>query len=179
MLQYLRTRDGAVLIDMPDDDDGDALVFCFMDQLHCRLLDLRDRARRRGDLIVVDRLDRINDHDLRAVQVDFGDDFVYIGLRQNGQAAVIDAETSGAQLDLRGRFFAGDIQNPAVRVDKLADLQQQRRFADARLARKQHDRAFDQTAAEYAVEFTDARGNTDIVRELDLIDWHSAAFFRH
>ena len=58
--------------------------------------------------------------------------------------------------DLRQRFLAGDVQRRQRRRHLRQRLQQQRRLADARIAADQHHRAFDQAAAEHAVEFADA-----------------------
>ena len=58
------------------------------------------------------------------------------------------------------RFFAADVQRLHSRAERAERLQQQRRFADARIAADQHHRTIDQTAAEHAIELADADSRT-------------------
>ena len=70
------------------------------------------------------------------------------------------AETLRAQLYLTARFLARYVEHTPVAAEDIGYLQQQSRFSDARLARKQHNRAADYTAAENAVELAHARSRT-------------------
>ena len=70
------------------------------------------------------------------------------------------AKAEGAQADLIDRLLAGNIDDaPVVRGKCGAGLNDQRRFADARFAAKQNNRARHETAAGYPVEFGDAGGD--------------------
>ena len=64
----------------------------------------------------------------------------------------------GPQLRLAGRFFAGNIQHlqPCM-ASECDSLQQQRRFADARIAADKNERSRHDPAAEHAVEFAQVR----------------------
>ena len=60
------------------------------------------------------------------------------------------------ELELVGRLLTGDIQHLRKLPQTAADLEHQRRLADARRAAHEHERALDRSAAEHAVEFTHA-----------------------
>ena len=103
-------------------------------------------------------LDRIDHHQLRPVaRAQGGDDILDAGLRGELDIGVGEAEPGGAQAHLRGRFLARDIDDAAALArERSAGLDQQRRFADARFAADQGDRAGDEAAAGDAVEFANA-----------------------
>ena len=68
-----------------------------------------------------------------------------------------DAQALGTQPDLRRGFLAGKIHGAAASIgERGGHLQQQRRFADARLAADQQRRARHQSAAGHPVELGDA-----------------------
>ena len=72
-------------------------------------------------------------------------------------AASRKAEPLGAQPHLRHRFLAGDIDRAMAGArQRGGGLDQQRRFADAGIARHQQHRAAHEAAAGDAVEFGDA-----------------------
>ncbi len=74
-------------------------------------------------------------------------------------ARLAQAQPLGAQAHLRDRFLARDIDRALTGArERGGGLQQQRRFADARIARHQQHRAAHETAAGDAVEFGDAAG---------------------
>ena len=82
-------------------------------------------------------------------------DRLEVGLGGEEQLVVHGAGALGAQPDLPGRLLAGDVEHTGAGSGLGGHLQQQRRLPDARLAGQQHDRAGDESAAEYPVELVD------------------------
>ena len=99
---------------------------------------------------LANRLDRIDHDQVGAVLRDLGDDVFEVRLAVNVTRFVHDTDPFGPHLDLvRGllaryvqRFQPGGFQR---------ELQAQRRFADARFAAQQDDRALHQAAAQHAI----------------------------
>ena len=98
------------------------------------------------------------------------DDELDVRFGKDAQIRARDAEPRGAQLDLPGRFLARNVQDPVILPEIFADLQQDRRFADARIAADQDQRALDQPAAEHAVELGKARVVPLLVIGIDLLN---------
>jgi len=72
------------------------------------------------------------------------------------------AETTSSLGDLRGGLFGRDEQDVLVaRRQRTQRHQCERGFADAGLAVQERRRATHEAAAEYPIEFTDARGGED------------------
>ena len=70
-----------------------------------------------------------------------------------------ETQTLAAQTHLIDRLFAGDIDDAAPLLrESGADLNEQRRFADAGLTAEQQHRSRHKAAAGHAVEFRDAAG---------------------
>ena len=72
--------------------------------------------------------------------------------------------------DLLERFLARNIEHAGIFAHFLTHLQQQRRFADARLTADQHKRAMHSAAAENAVEFTDSRMEPAFVSGINILE---------
>ena len=170
MLQHLRARNRTLFVDVPDDKDGDALPFGQLHQLQRAGAHLRHAARGRFERVLIERLDGVDDQN---VGLFFFDGFQHIteaGLGQHVQVVRLHAETVGAQLELTRRFLAGNVQNFRGFTQFSADLQHQRRFADARCTADEHERTLHSAAAEHAVEFAHAGGKTDLLRRVELCD---------
>ena len=156
VLEHPRSGDRAFLGHVPDQDDGDALLFRYPRELRRAFANLRDAARRRRQRFGVDGLDRIDDDYFRLRFANGRDDRLDLDLGQHADPGILDAEALRAQRYLLGRFFAGDVEARARLADQCQRLQQQRRLADARIAAEQDHRAVDRSTAEHAVEFGDA-----------------------
>lgn len=78
-----------------------------------------------------------------------------------------DAEPICTDFDLFLRFFARGVKYCALRGGGLAHLQEECGFADARIAADEHERACDDAAAEYSIEFGNAAGEAVVIDELD------------
>src|SRR5205823_3556979 len=81
------------------------------------------------------------------------------------------AEPLAAQADLLQRLLAADIEDgPPELREAVERREEQRALADARIAREQHHRARNETPAERAIQFPDARLVAPAGLERDLID---------
>src|SRR5438045_1568721 len=74
VLNNLRPRERASLGDVPDEEHRDAGRLREVDELHTATAKLRDRSRRRGQIGLVNHLDRIDDHNSGIALVDLIDD---------------------------------------------------------------------------------------------------------
>ena len=109
------------------------------------------------------------------------DDVLDRSFRRNLDRGIGETEPLGAQPHLRDSFLAGDVNRAlAAARERGRDLDQQRRFADARIAAEQQHRAAHQPAAGDAVEFGDARGEPRRFLRLALerLDGEQPAFAR-
>ena len=159
VLDHARAGDLAVFGDVADQDDGGARALGVADQRLRAAAHLRDRAGRRFDQFGPHGLDRIDDDQPRRLALGHGGDDVLdrgFGGEFDGFA---QAQPLGAQPHLRDRFLAGDVDRAVAGArERGGGLQQQRRFADAGIARHQQHRAAHEAAAGDAVEFGDAAG---------------------
>ena len=70
VLQHLGSGDGALLIDVADDKNGEPLPFCQLHQGHGALLHLAYAARRGGQIPAVKGLDRVDNQNVGLQFVD-------------------------------------------------------------------------------------------------------------
>ena len=169
MFQNLRAGDGALLGDVADDEDRGARSFGVFEQRGGAFADLRHAAGRRLDQIGVDRLDRVDDHQVGALLFELRHDVFEQRLGVDHAGVVADADTVGAHLDLLGRLLARDVEGFQPVVGQC-DLQAERRFADARFAAQQHERSGNQTAAQHPVDLGVAQVEPRPVVRADLAD---------
>ena len=105
------------------------------------------------------RLHRVDDQELGLHLVDVAEDRREVGLGGEVELVVQRAGALGAQAHLGGGLLGARVQHaPAGSRALRRDLEQQRRLADAGLARQQDRRAGHDAAAEHAVELADAGG---------------------
>ena len=118
-------------------------------------------------------LHRVDDHQAGLHLVDVAQRHLQIGFGGQVDLVVRAAGAFGAHPDLARRLLTRQIQRalaglrPAVR-----DLQQQRRLADAGIAREQRHRPGDQPAAQHPVQFADAGVEVAGVAGIDRADRH-------
>ena len=136
---------------MTDEERGDAALLRDAQQPCRGLADLRDRARRRADLLRPERLHRVDHADRGAFGLQRRADRVELGLGQDLDR-VAAAEPRGAELHLRDRLLAGDEQRAPVRRDRAERHQEKRRLADPGLAADEDERCGHEAAAEHPVE---------------------------
>ncbi len=155
VLEDAGARDGAVLRDVPDDEDRNALLLCDAQQPRGRLAHLGNRARSGAELRSVEGLDRVDDAHLRALALERRADEIEIRLGED-QHLARSAEPLGPELHLGGRLLAGDQRGLPLVTHRPQRHQEQRRLADAGVAAHQHERRGDEAAPEHAVELRHA-----------------------
>ncbi len=103
--------------------------------------------------------------------VDVAEDGRQVGLARQVQLVVQGAGTFGAQAHLARRLLGTGVQDTATAASRLGrDLEQQGRFADARLAAEQDRGSGHDAAAEYPVELPDAARAPRSILRRDLRD---------
>src|SRR6185369_410838 len=181
VLEDARPGERAVLGDVADENDRRSARLGETRQLRSALAHLRDRARRGGQRFAVDGLDRVDDRDLRPLAFDRGEDLLEADLGEHAHRTGTDAEPARAQRHLRAALLAGDVERLHAAGERVERLQEQRRLADPGVAADQDDAAFDDAAAERAVELVDpgrmALGVTgvDLGERRDAFGWQEAA----
>jgi len=170
MLEHAWPGDGPILGDMADQDDRDAQVLGQAQQTGGSLADLADTARGRADLLDIQGLDRIDDRQLGPVLFQRRSDSLKIRCREQLHPFRRRAEAVGAQPDLLRRFFARDIERPGFWRQQTQDLQEQGRFADARVTAQQDQRTADKATAQHSVELGQATGQAGLAVRDDLAE---------
>ena len=170
MLEHLGAGNGALLVDVTDHKYRDALPLGELHERHRAVLDLTDAARGRIQLLVVERLDGVHDQNVRRFLADTFEHVAETGLREHIKVAARDLEPLGAHLELVRRFLAGYIQDLGKAAELTADLQHQRRFADARRAADEHQRALDGSPAEHTVQLAHTGRKAQLLLGLQLGD---------
>ena len=168
VLDDARAGDLAFLGDMADQHDRSPRGFRIADHRLGGGAHLGDGAGRRIGHVRPQRLNRIEDHQVRPLAIsDCRQDVLDIGLGGELDRRVGNAEPLRAQPDLGDRLFARDIDDPVAFCRECGGrLGKQRRLADAGIAADQKGRATHEAAAGGAVKFTDA--GDDARRILDV-----------
>ena len=139
---------------MADQHHRRATVLGIADQFERTGTHLADGAWRALDLVRMHGLDRIDHHQRRRLhRRQSGQDIAHRCCRGQQQRRLAQPQSPGAQPHLIRRFLTTDIDRagPGGRHVRRR-LQQQRRFADARIAAHQHCRPGDKPAAQCAVK---------------------------
>ena len=156
VFEHARAGDAALFRDVTNEEDRGAGFLRVTDETRGAFAHLADRPRRRGQRFGPQRLHRIGDQQLRPHLRGLFEDALDAGFGQRAQAIQRQPQPRRAARHLRQRFLAGHVQRRQPAGHARQRLQQQCGFTDPRIAADQDHRAFDQTAAEHAVEFTDA-----------------------
>ena len=158
MLDRLWSCDLPIFGDMTDEQKRRAARLGVAHEIERRRAHLRDGAgcgfeRRRPD-----RLDGIDGDDAgRFAAVERGENVLDTGRRAQRHRRLADAHARRAEAHLRHRLFAGDVDRMAARCRVGRQrLQDQRRFADTRIAAHEQRRARHESAARHAIEFGNA-----------------------
>jgi hypothetical protein len=91
--------------------------------------------------------------------VDLAQDLRQIGFREDEQVGGIHAEAIGAHLDLLQRLFARDVEHALRAAKQHGQLEQQRRFADARVAADEHHAAGHDPATQHTAHLFEGHGH--------------------
>jgi hypothetical protein len=133
------------------------------------LAHLPDRARRARQVGGVQRLHRVDHHDLGPLRIERREHGVQVGLGEHRDLQRRAGQPLGPQLDLRRALLAGDVERAPAGAGQVAERHRcQRRLADARRAAQQHERAGHQPAPEDAVELPDAGEEPGDLDRLDV-----------
>ena len=138
MLQHPRARDGAVFGHVPDQEHRCARLLGQAQQAPGGLTHLAHAARRRAQIVAVERLHGVHHDQLRALLVQGGHHRLQLRLGQYTYAARGGADAFGTHADLRRRLLATDEQNGPLAGNVVEHLQKQRALAYAGLAPDQH-----------------------------------------
>ena len=140
MLHRLRSREISAFRHMRDDKNGKILCFAQFHQLVAAHPNLRNAAGRGIELIAVHRLDRVDDQKIRFAVLAGKLHVLHVCLREHiKRLRNLTAYPICPQFDLLLRFLTGDIEHrTAAARDIGRGLHDDRGFADARLARNQH-----------------------------------------
>jgi hypothetical protein len=111
VLEHARARERALLGHVADHAPRDAGLLGEARELRRALAHLRDRARRRLQLLGVQRLDRVDDRDRGLAASMRGDTRSSWISASSGTSAAVDAEAPRAQRDLRGRLLAAHVEH--------------------------------------------------------------------
>ena len=169
VLEHARAGQRALLGDVADEQHGDVARLGEPRDAVGDLAHLADRAGRAGQLGRVQRLHRVDHADLRPLGVERRQHRLQVGLGHHRHLQRGAGEPLGAQLDLRRRLLAGDVERAPAGAGEVAERHRgQRRLADAGRAAEQHERAGHEPAAEHAVELADPGLQPRDLRRLDL-----------
>ena len=100
MLQYLRSRDATLLVDMSDEDSRNVALLGKLQQRGCTFAYLYDATRRRLRRLGRDRLYRVNDDDVRLRLLDVRVNLLQRRLAHDQTVRLRMADAVGAQLQL-------------------------------------------------------------------------------
>ena len=103
VLEHLRPRDGALLVDVADHEHRDPLSLRQLHERHRAVLHLPDAARRRIQLLVIERLDRVDDQDVGLFLLYALKNISQASLGQDEQPRALNLQALGAELELVGR----------------------------------------------------------------------------
>ena len=114
----------------------------------------------------MDRLDRVDDHQIGRLLRDLGEDIFEVRFAVHQTSVVRNADALGPHLDLVWRLFTRYIQR--FQIGSLqGQLQAEGRFPDARFSAQQDDRARNQSATQDPIDLSVAQIDARKVLMLD------------
>ena len=167
VFEYLGTGYRAVLGDVADDEDRRSGRFGVFQKRRRAFADLRHASRRRVQEVGVNRLYRVDHHQVGTVLGDLRHDVFQQRFGIDQALVVADADARGAHLDLLGRLLARDVEG-FQSVRRQRDLQREGRFADSRLAAHEDQRPRDHPAAQHAVYLGVSQIEADVLAFADV-----------
>ena len=124
-------------------------------------------SRRRLHSRIEDRLHRIDDQKIPIFAAHDGIQQLHIVLRHHLDALRSNAQPFRTITDLSLRFLAGHIEHTARACDRIHQLHRQRRLADPRIARKEHQLTRHQPTAKHTIELADPSVDARSARRVD------------
>ena len=171
VLEQPGAGDRSVFGDVADDDHRQVPFLGDADQgrrdlAHLRRMPCHSIAHRRRD-----GLHGVDDQQIGGHIVDVPEDRREVGLAREVELVVEGAGPLSAQAHLRRGFLAARVEHASAGPGRLRrHLEEQRRLADARLAREQDGSAGHDPAAEHAIELRHARRASGCVAGVDVGD---------
>ena len=157
MLQHPRAGNRALLGNVTHQEGGDAAFLAQPHQQTGTLAHLTDAPGGGGHFRAVHGLDGVHHRHVRGHLLHALLHVVHGVLRQHVEIGHVDLQAAGAKLHLLGGFLAADVQHAlSLRAEIGADLQKQRRLADAGVAADKHQSALNNAAAQHPIQFPDA-----------------------
>ena len=156
MLQHAGAGNRALLGNVADEKNRRAARLGKAHQLRCALAQLADRTRRGRKRLAVKRLNRIDHQHRRLLRRGRCQNTLNLRFTEKHDALACQSQPLGAQPNLARRLLTADVQTRHRLRQMMYRLQQQRRFADARIATNQYHAAAYQPAAKDAVKLADA-----------------------
>src|SRR5712692_2620000 len=155
-----RARDRALLGDVADEHHDRPAGLCVTRQVRHALAHLRDRAGSGGELLRVERLDRVDDGDFRLGFLQGGEDALELDLGEQLELPRVEREAPRAQRHLLGGFLAAYVYSLVRAAYPGEHLEKKRGFPHTGVAPDQHHLARDEAAAEHPVELVHAARHT-------------------
>ena len=168
MLQHPRACQRAFLGHVAHQEDCRATLLGIAHQQRRTFTHLRHPARGGLQLFGEDGLDGVDHHYPWLFLTGGGDDGFDAGFGHDLELVLGKAQTPGAHGHLLLRLLAGDVQRRHADGDVAQGLQQDRRFADPRVATDQDHGAIDQATAQHTVELGAAGGEARDLLDADL-----------
>ena len=162
VLQHLGACDTALLVDVTHQKHGNTLALGLIDKGQRTFPYLSNTAGGGVDLVGVDGLDGVQDHDVGPDLLGLLQNVLQIGLGQDVQMLSRHPQPLGAELELAAGFLARDVEHLAVLSQRIGDLHEQGGLADAGFTRQKHYRACHQTAAQHAIQLRKSRVGADV-----------------
>src|SRR5258706_5829141 len=161
MLKYPRPGNRPLLGHVPDEEDWDSDLLGQAHQPRRRFRHLGDAAGAALEARVDNRLDRVDDRQLRGRHPDRLAYRVQVVLGKQKDSRIHRVEPVGPHADLLWGFLARRIKDlAAARGHLLSRMHEQSRLADSGLSPDKHEAAGNYSAPKYAVELTPGEGQT-------------------
>ncbi len=159
MLEHPGPGEGALFGDVTDQQNRRAVGLGVGDESVSTLTNLRNRARGRTEVGIMQGLDRVDHDDLRLHLLNVGHDVRERRLRHQPQCVLHRTEAVGAAADLPRRLLTRHVETRDPGRRRRPDqLQQQGRLADTRLPTNERDRTRDKPATEDPIDLGQASG---------------------
>ena len=170
MLEHARPGQRTFFSHMADENQGDAILLGEARQGCGAFAHLRHAAGCRLKNFGIQRLNRVDDGNIRLFSAQHFDDALKLNLGEKFELRMFELQPIRAQRHLLRRFLAADIDRTLGFAQARERLQQQCRFADAGIAANQYDTALYEAATEHTVKFRDARRIARNVGGFDRVD---------
>ncbi len=177
MLQHPWPCHGAFLCHMSHQKNGNLQSLCQLQKTPRHLSDLGYASRRGADLLLIHRLDRVDDHHRRRIFPYRLLHLIHVRFAKQRQGIGKTAEPLRPKPDLLQRFLPGYVKHLLFILRQMpAYLQKQRGFPDARISAHQHKGALHNAAPQHPVHLFHTGGEPLLTAACDLPQLHRFIF---